>query len=69
LESPTFTNPLARTKATLEAIDVISSSNLPVEIKQIAISNLRKETFISNTVGDGAAKSSAPRKYCNGKPC
>lgn len=68
-ESPTFTNASAMNKATAEAIDVIRKSNLPANIKQIALSNLQNSTFTANTVGGGSAKSSSPRRYCNGNPC
>ena len=68
-ESPTFANEQTRLKATAEAIIAAKNSNLPPSIKQAALTNLQDENFVANTVGAGAAKNSAPRKYCGGKPC
>lgn len=56
--STTFTNPTTRAKAITDALETIEISGLSTSVKQVALKNLRRETFTTYTVPIGNSKNS-----------
>lgn len=66
-ESPTFTKESSRRFAIQEAIDAVTDSKLPDDIKNKSLFFLRSNTFKANTVAAGNARSSIQSVFFNEK--
>ncbi|HWV14976.1 MAG TPA: hemagglutinin repeat-containing protein [Cellvibrio sp.] len=69
-QSPTFKEGSNRLNEAIEEARIaIIMSDLPENIKQESLKNIRSGNYITNTVGDGSSKNSHHLAYCGYKPC